>query len=112
MLRGSEQDTVRFERGNVGWKVVDYAAVVSCPSGGSTKGLNVGSCILALGTIASPSFQIVNLQLFSTDLPIGGCASGSFASSPLRGLLPSPPLLPGTPGPRHTRDCSCFLPSS
>ncbi len=89
ILTGSEQDTIRFERGNVGWKVVDYAAVVSCPSGGSTKGLNVGSCILALGTIAAPSFQIVNLQLFSTDLPIGGSVSGSFTVAPIGGFIGS-----------------------
>src|SRR5229473_2213223 len=78
VLKGSEQDTIRFERGNAGWKVVDYAAVVSCPSGGSTTGLNVGSCVLALGSSIAPSFQIVNLQLLSTDLPIGGSVSGSF----------------------------------
>src|SRR5258708_822262 len=89
ILTGSEQDTIRFERGNVGWKVVDDAVVVSCPSGGSTKGLNVGSCILALGTIAAPSFQIVNLQLFSTDLPIGGSVSGSFTVAPIGGVIGS-----------------------
>src|SRR5260370_17731620 len=101
ILTGSEQDTIRFERGNVGWKVVDYAAVVSCPSGGSTKGLNVGSCILALGTIAAPSFQIVNLQLFSTDLPIGGSVSGSFPVAPIPGFLGSPPLSRATPCAKH-----------
>src|SRR6266851_5233155 len=77
ILKGTEQDTIRFERGNAGWKVVDYAAVVSCPSGGSTTGVNVGSCVLALGSSGSPSFQIVNLQLFSTDLPLGGSVNGS-----------------------------------
>src|SRR5216683_5654820 len=89
VLKGSEQDTIRFERGNAGWKVVDYAAVVSCPSGGSTTGLNVGSCVLALGSSIAPSFQIVNLQLLSTDLPIGGSVSGSFTVVAIGGFTGS-----------------------
>src|SRR5262249_35601375 len=43
VLKGSEQDTIRFERADKGWKITDYAAVVSCPGGGSTSGINVGS---------------------------------------------------------------------
>lgn len=89
VLTGSEQDTIRFERRNAGWKIVDYGATVSCPSGASTTGVNVGSCVFALGSIASPSFQIVNLQLFSTDLPIGGSLSGSFTVMPMGGFTGS-----------------------
>jgi FecR protein len=86
ILTGTEQDTIRFERGNAGWKVVDYAAVVNCPNGGSTTGLNVGSCVFAQGSGATPSFRIVNLQLFSTDLPLGGSVSGSFTVVPAGGF--------------------------
>src|SRR5713101_6115396 len=89
VLTGSEQDTIRFERRDAGWKIVDYAAVVSCPSGGSTTGLNVGSCVLALGSSIAPSFQIVNLQLLSTDLPIGGSVSGSFTVVAIGGFTGS-----------------------
>src|SRR5260370_42448859 len=78
-----------FVRCADGWKGVDYGAMVSCASVGSTTGVNVGSCVLALGTIASPSFQIVTLQLFSTDLPIGGSVSGSFTVAPMGGFTGS-----------------------
>jgi hypothetical protein len=83
---GTERTTIRFERGNAGWKVVDYSAVVSCPGGTSTTGVNVGSCVLALGTAAAPSFQIINLLMFSTDLPLGGSVSGTFEILPLGGF--------------------------
>src|SRR5713226_6589159 len=86
---GSEQDTIRFERRNAGWKIVDYGATVNCPNGGSTTGVNVGSCVLAIGSGISPSFQFVNLQLFSTDLPIGGSVSGSFTVMPMGGFTGS-----------------------
>jgi hypothetical protein len=89
VLKGSEQDTIRFERRDAGWKIVDYGAIVNCPSGGSTTGVNVGSCVLAIGSSSSPSFQIVNLQLFSTDLPIGGSVSGSFTVAPIGGFTGS-----------------------
>ena len=86
ILTGSEQDTIRFERGDSGWKIVDYAAIVNCPSGTTTSGINVGSCLLAIGSSIAPSFQIVNLQLFSTDLPLGGSVSGAFTISPSGGF--------------------------
>src|SRR5713226_3409211 len=86
---GSEQDTIRFERRNAGWKIVDYGATVNCPNGGSTTGVNVGSCVLAIGSGISPSFQFVNLQLFSTDLPISGYVSGSFPVMPMGGFTGS-----------------------
>src|SRR3989442_1654993 len=86
VLTGSERTTIRDERGNAGWKVVDYSAAASCPGGATTKGLNVGSCILALGSASAPSFQIVNLQLFSTDLLLGGSVSGTFAVVPMGGF--------------------------
>jgi len=86
VLTGSERTTIRYERGNAGWKVVDYSAAASCPGGATTKGLNVGSCILALGSASAPSFQIVNLQLFSTDLLLGGSVSGTFAVVPMGGF--------------------------
>lgn len=89
ILTGSEQDTIRFERADAGWKIVDYAAVVSCPSGGSTTGINVGSCVLAIGSSITPSFQITNLQLFSTDLPLSGSVSGSFTVAPIGGFTGS-----------------------
>jgi hypothetical protein len=72
VLTGSEQATIRFHRGNAGWKIGDYGAIVNCPGGSSATGVNVGSCLLAIGSSISPSFQIVNLQLFSTDLALGG----------------------------------------
>ena len=86
VLTGSEQATIRFHRGDVGWKIVDYGAIVNCPSGGSSNGVNVGSCLLAIGSSTAPSFQIVNLQLFSTDLSVGGTVSGSFAVTPVGGF--------------------------
>jgi hypothetical protein len=89
VLKGSEQDTIRFERANSGWKVVDYAAVVSCPNGGSTAGINVGSCVFAAGSSITPTFQLVNLQLFSSDLSVGGSVSGSFTVQPVGGFTSS-----------------------
>src|SRR5207245_2181003 len=86
ILTGSERATIRYERGNAGWKVVDYSATVSCPSGATTKGLNVGSCILALGSGSAPSFQIVKLQLSSPNLPLGGSVSGTFQVVPVGGF--------------------------
>jgi hypothetical protein len=89
ILTGSEQDTIRFHRADAGWKIVDYSATVNCPNGGSTTGINVGSCLLAIGSGISPSFQIVNLQLFGTDLAIGGSVSGSFTVVPMGGFTGS-----------------------
>jgi hypothetical protein len=89
VLKGSEQDTIRFGRTDQGWKVSDYAAVVSCPGGGTTSGINVGSCVFALGSTTTPSFQIVNLQLFSTDLAVGGTVNGTFTVVPVGGYTGS-----------------------
>ena len=89
ILTGSEQDTIRFHRVNAGWKIGDYSATVNCPSGGSTTGVNVGSCLLAIGTSSSPSFQIANLQLFGTDLALGGSVSGAFTVVPMGGFTGS-----------------------
>jgi hypothetical protein len=89
ILTGAEQATIRFHRANSGWKVGDYSAIVNCPGGDSTTGVNVGSCLLAIGSLASPSFQIVNLQLFSTDLALGGSVSGSFTVVPTGGFTSS-----------------------
>ena len=89
ILTGSEQATIRFHRGDAGWKIADYGAIVNCPGGSSATGVNVGSCLLAIGSSSSPSFQIVNLQLFSTDLPIGGSVSGSFTVAPMGGFTSS-----------------------
>src|SRR6266404_6311605 len=88
VLTGSEQATIRFHRGDAGWKIVDYGAIVNCPSGSGT-GVNVGSCVLAIGSSSAPSFQIVNVQLFSTDLPVGGSVSGSFTVAPIGGFTSS-----------------------
>lgn len=85
ILTGSESATIRFHRVDAGWKIVDYAAIVNCPNGSGT-GVNVGSCLLAIGTSAAPSFQIVNVQLFSTDLPLGGSVSGAFTVSAIGGF--------------------------
>jgi hypothetical protein len=85
ILTGSEQATIRFHRGDSGWKIVDYGAIVNCPNGSAT-GVNVGSCVLAIGSSISPSFQIVNVQLFSTDLPLGGSVSGTFTVMPAGGF--------------------------
>jgi FecR protein/CARDB len=85
ILTGSEQATIRFHRGDTGWKIVDYGAIVNCPNGSAT-GVNVGSCLLAIGSSISPSFQLVNVQLFSTDLPLGGSVSGTFTVSPAGGF--------------------------
>jgi hypothetical protein len=89
VLTGSEQATIRFHRGNAGWKIGDYGAIVNCPGGSSATGVNVGSCLLAIGSSISPSFQIVNLQLFSTDLALGGSVSGSFTVVPMGGFTGS-----------------------
>lgn len=89
ILTGSEQDTIRFHRANAGWKISDYAATVNCPSGGANTGLNVGSCVLAIGSLGSPSFQFVNLQLFGTDLAVGGSVSGAFTVMPTGGFTSS-----------------------
>jgi len=88
VLAGSEQATIRFHRGDAGWKIVDYGAIVNCPSGSGT-GVNVGSCVLAIGSSSSPSFQIVNVQLFSTDLPLGGSVSGPSTVAPIGGFTGS-----------------------
>jgi hypothetical protein len=74
---GFERNTLRFERADQGWRIVDYGAVVSCPGGGSTSGVSVGSCVLAVGTAATPTFQLINLQLSSSSLSLGGTANGS-----------------------------------
>ncbi len=87
VLTGSEQATIRFQRGNAGWKIVDYGATVNCPTG-SANGVNVGSCLFP-GSSISPSFQIVNLQLFGTDLALGGSVSGSFTVVPMGGFTSS-----------------------
>src|SRR6266849_3314940 len=89
ILAGSEEATIRFHRVNAGWKIGDYSAIVNCPGGDSTTGVNVGSCLLAIGSLGSPSFQIVNLQLFSTDLALGGSVSGSFTVVPMGGFTSS-----------------------
>ena len=89
VLKGSEQDTIRFGRTDQGWKITDYAATVSCPGGGSTSGVNVGSCVFAVGSSSTPSFQIVNLQLFSTDLSVNGSVNGSFTVVPVGGFTGS-----------------------
>jgi len=89
VLKGSEQDTIRFGRADQGWKVTDYAAVVSCPGGGSSSGINVGSCVFAIGSTTTPSFQIVNVQLFNSDLPIGGSVNGAFTVAPIGGYTGS-----------------------
>lgn len=85
ILTGSESATIRFHRVDAGWKIVDYAAIVNCPNGSGT-GVNVGSCLLAIGTSSAPSFQLVNVQLFGTDLPLGGSVNGSFTISPIGGF--------------------------
>ena len=88
-LTGSEQATIRFHRVDAGWKIVDYGAIVNCPSGGSSNGVNVGSCLLAIGSPTAPSFQFTNVQLFSSDLSAGGTVSGSFAVVPTGGFTSS-----------------------
>jgi hypothetical protein len=89
VLTGSEQDTIRFGRADQGWKVTDYGAVVSCPGGSSTSGVNVGSCVFALGSLATPSFQILVNPLAIKDLPIGGSITGSFSVVPVAGFTGS-----------------------
>jgi hypothetical protein len=83
---GSESNTIRFERADAGWRVVDYSAVVSCPGGTATSGINVGSCIFATASTTAPSFQIFNLQLLTTDLLFGGSVPGSFDVVPTGGF--------------------------
>jgi len=86
LLTGSERATLRFGRVNKGWRVVDYGAEVSCPGGNATTGVNVGSCILAIGSFSTPGFQITNLTLPTTDLTLGGQVSGTFDVTPLGGF--------------------------
>jgi hypothetical protein len=83
---GNERITLRYDRGNAGWKITDYAAIVTCPGGASTTGLNVGSCIIAAGSPVTPSFQLSNVQVFSPDLPLGGSVGGTFDVVPLGGF--------------------------
>ncbi len=86
-LTGTERSTIRFERGDKGWKIVDYSAEVSCPGGSAVSGVNVGSCILALGSFSSPGFQILNVLLpGGSTVPVGGQLTGSFDVSPLGGF--------------------------
>jgi hypothetical protein len=126
ILTGSEQATIRFHRGDAGWKIVDYGAIVNCPNGSAT-GVNVGSCVLAIGSSISPSFQIVNVQLFSTDLPLGGSVSGTFTVMPSggfngsvnfsgQGQVGNQPVTvqfsPNPSGPMATVNFTVFAPSS
>ncbi|MBI1737972.1 MAG: hypothetical protein HYR58_01830, partial [Acidobacteria bacterium] len=86
-LTGTERSTIRFERADKGWKITDYAAQVSCPGGNQVSGVNVGSCILALGSFSSPGFQITNVLLpGGAVVPVGGVLTGSFDLSPLGGF--------------------------
>ncbi len=103
-LTGTERSTIRFERADKGWKVTDYNAQVSCPGGNQVSGVNVGSCILALGSFSSPGFQITNVLLpGGAVVPVGGILTGSFDLSPLGGFNGSIALtgtadVAGTPG--------------
>jgi hypothetical protein len=83
---GAESNTIRFERADAGWKIVDYSAVVSCPGGTATSGINVGSCVFATASTTAPSFQIFNLQVLTTDLLFGGSVPGSFDVVPTGGF--------------------------
>jgi hypothetical protein len=83
---GSERTTIRYERADAGWKIVDYSATVSCPGGSSTTGVNVGSCILAAGSRATPSFLLSNVQVLSTNLPLGTSVTGSLDIVPVAGF--------------------------
>ena len=74
---GFERTTLRYERGEQGWRIVDYGSVVSCPGGGSTSGISVGSCVFAVASAATPSFQLVNLQLSSNNISLGGVINGA-----------------------------------
>lgn len=86
-LTGTEHSTIRFERGDKGWKITDYNAQVSCPGGNQVSGVNVGSCILALGTSSSPGFQITNVLLPGGSIvPVGGTLTGTFDLSPVGGF--------------------------
>src|SRR5713226_4462630 len=89
ILTGSEQDTIRFHRANAGWKIADYTATVNCPFGGT--GINVGSCLLAIGSSISPSFQFGSVHFLGgvTDLPLGGSLRGSFTVVPMGGFTSS-----------------------
>ncbi len=99
LLTGTERSTIRFERADKGWKIVDYNAEVSCPGGSQVSGLNVGSCILAIGTFSSPGFSISNGLLvvggqsftFSNlsaaiNLAVGGSITGTFDVTPVGGF--------------------------
>ena len=87
LLTGTERSTIRFERADKGWKVTDYGAQVSCPGGNQVSGVNVGSCILALGSFSSPGFQFTNVLLpGGTVVPVGGALTGTFDISPLGGF--------------------------
>ncbi|MBI3661435.1 MAG: FecR domain-containing protein [Acidobacteria bacterium] len=86
-LTGTERSTIRFERADQGWKIVDYSAEVSCPGGAAVSGVNVGSCILALGSSSTPDFQITNVLLpGGAVVPVGGTLTGTFDLSPLGGF--------------------------
>src|SRR6266852_2302567 len=89
ILTGFEQDTIRFHRANAGWKIADYTATVNCPFGGT--GINVGSCLLAIGSSISPSFQFGSVHFLGgvTDLPLGGRRRGSLTIVPMGGFTSS-----------------------
>ena len=82
---GFERTTLRFERADQGWRIVDYGAVVSCPGGASATGISVGSCVLAVASGSTPSFQLVNLQLSSSSISLGGTVQGSIEVQSLAG---------------------------
>ncbi|MCL4523389.1 MAG: FecR family protein, partial [Acidobacteria bacterium] len=87
LLTGTERTTIRFERADKGWRISDYAAQVSCPGGSQVSGLNVGSCILALGSFSSPGFTFTNVQLpAGAVVPVGGVLNGTIDLSPLGGF--------------------------
>ncbi len=87
LLTGTERTTIRFERADKGWRIVDYAAQVSCPGGSQVSGLNVGSCILAIGSFSSPGVQFTNVLLpGGSTVPVGGTLTGTFDIAPLGGF--------------------------
>jgi len=78
--RGTERVTVRMERADAGWKIVDYASSVT------TTGVGTGSTTIGTGTTATPSFTLGNASVLTPDIPLGGTVTGTLDVLPVAGF--------------------------
>jgi hypothetical protein len=78
--RGVERVTVRYERADAGWKIVDYASSVT------TTGVGTGSTVIGTGSAATPTFTLANASVLTPDISLGGTVSGSVDVLPVAGF--------------------------